>query len=433
LICASVAPRRFVFSYEMGWEVEKQPAWQRYKKVFSLYNALDNLDEAHGFGGFPGPGECANIGPSQRKTLYPELQRWFGIAPPAEEPNDRRPEAELLAYTPELGLKTSSRPVHALAWEIAKQHLQSARTALSGLDAAGKVSWLRREWAARLGDVEPNTAPKATQPRIQKLDTLEAQALTIEVEPGIAVPLLFLRPSPGTAKRGVVVAVSHGGKEGMWREHHEEIAALLAKGIAVCLPDVRGTGESAPDLRRGPSSTEVTLGATELMLGNSLLAGRLKDLRTVLAYLRARPDVDASRIALWGDSEAPVNAHAPVLDESPGWQIGPDLQHEADPLGGMLVLFGALYEGNVRAVATRKGLASLESILADPFAYVPAHVIVPDMLSAGDLSDIVASLPNVPMRLESPVDGRNIPVPQGATAGPSLVEWLAARLGQTAN
>ena len=37
LICAASAPRRLVFSYEMGWDVETVPAWHRYKKVFSLY------------------------------------------------------------------------------------------------------------------------------------------------------------------------------------------------------------------------------------------------------------------------------------------------------------------------------------------------------------------------------------------------------------
>jgi dienelactone hydrolase len=432
LICASVAPRRFVFAYEMGWDVEKQPVWQRYRKVFGLYNAQDNLDEAHGFGGFPGTGECANIGPSQRKTLYPELQRWFGIAPPAREPDDRRPEAELYAYSPELSAQAPSRPVHELARELGRERLAKARAALSGLDAAGRIAWLRRAWANRLGDVEPNRAPKASAPRIQRLDGMEAQAITLAVEPGIAVPMLFLKPATGTGKRGVVVALSHAGKSELWRRNHAEITALLRQGIAVCLPDLRGTGETAPDMRRGPSSAEVTEGATELMLGNSLLGARLKDVRTVLAYLRARPDVDGTRLALWGESEAEANPDKLLLDESPGWQIGPDVQHEADPLGGLLALFTALFEDKLRGIATRRMLSGFESILDDPFAYVPAHVIVPDMLSAGDISDISASLPAGSMRFETPVDARNRKVASTpARDEMTLTTWLAARLQPT--
>ena len=63
VICASVAPRRFVYSFEMGWKVEDMPAWARYEKIYGLYGAGDNLSEAHGFGPFPGPGESRISGP----------------------------------------------------------------------------------------------------------------------------------------------------------------------------------------------------------------------------------------------------------------------------------------------------------------------------------------------------------------------------------
>jgi cephalosporin-C deacetylase-like acetyl esterase len=449
LVCASVAPRRFVFSYEMGWDAEKQPIWQRYRKVFGLYNALDNLDEAQGFGGFPGPGECTNIGASQRKTLYPELERWFGIPAPAQEPDDRRPESELLSYDPQLALTAANRPVHELAHEIARPRLASARSALSSLDAPARLNWLRREWTRRLGDMEPNPAPAITTHAPRTLNGATVEAITVESEPGIAVPMLLLNPTTATARRGVVIALSHAGKEGMWRGHHAELMKLVQQGFAVCLPDVRGIGETSPDLRRGPSTTETSQAATELMLGSSLLGRRVKDLRSVIAYLRTRPAIDTSRIAIWGDSEAPLNPQRLLLDEAPGWQIGPDVQQTADPLGGLLALFTALYEPGVRAIATRRNLASIESLLADPFAYLPGHVIVPDMLSAGDLNDIAAALPAA-IWIESPIDARNraltatqlesdfaslnaaagsrIQVSGHAPAPNALTDWLIAQL-----
>ncbi|MBL8234157.1 MAG: acetylxylan esterase, partial [Bryobacterales bacterium] len=413
LICASVAPRKFIFSFEMGWEIEKQPVWQRYRKVFGLYGALDNLDEAHGFGGFPGPGECTNIGPAQRKTLYPELQRWFGIPAPAQEPDDRRPESELLAYDPQLALMAASRPVHALAREIARPRLEKARGALAALGAQGRLKWLREEWTRRLGDMEPNRALEVTAHSPRTVTGVTVEALTIQSEPGISVPMLLFKPNAAPGRAGVVIGLSHAGKEGMWRDHHEEVLSLLRQGYAVCLPDVRGTGETSPDMRRGPSTTETSQAGTELMLGSSLLGRRVKDVRTVMTYLRTRADIDSSRMAIWGDSDAALNPERIVLDESPGWQIGPDVQYEADPLGGMLALLTALFEPEVRAIATRRALASIESIYDDTFIYLPSHVIVPDMLSAGDLADIAAVLPAA-MWIESPVDARNRPLNDGA-------------------
>ena len=429
-ICASVAPRRFVFSYEMGWEVEKQPVWKRYRAIFGFYNALDNLDEAHGFGPFPGPGECVNIGQAQRKTLYPELERWFGISPPAREPDDRRPDSELLAYSPELARKVQSRPIAELALEIARVRLRTVRSTLAALEPAARLAWLRREWARRLGDVEPAPAARATAHGTRSIEGASVEAVALDAGEGIAIPLLLIKPAGGAARRGVVVALSHAGKEGLVRDRYADIAKLLRSGVTVCLPDVRGIGETAPDQRRGPSSAEVSQHATELMLGSSLLGRRVADVRTVLAYLRTRGDVDGGRIALWGDSEAPANPPRLLLDESPGWQVGPDVQHESDPLGGFLALLTALFENNVRAVATRGALASFESVFADAFPYVPGHVVVPDMLSAGDVPDVAAALSGTAVLLKSPVDGKNRTAPEAPDASPvvDLAGWLAQRL-----
>lgn len=411
VIAASVAPRHFIWSFEMGWEVEKQPAWQRFQKVFGFYGAVDRLDEAHGFGGFPGPGECANIGPSQRKTLYPELERWFGIGAPKEEPDDRRPESELTAYDPQLALRAANRPVHEIAAEIGRERLRKARAALAGLDQAGRRAWLQREWARRLGDVS--------------VGAWRVSGNVVESEAGIQVPFWLMKGEQGEGRRPVLIAVSHAGKEGVRRNHGAELGALVRLGVTVCLVDVRGTGETAVDRRRGPSSGEVALGATELMLGGSLLGGRIKDLRAVLAYLKTRPDVDVSRIVILGDSEASVHSQRLRLDESPGWQIGPDVQYEADPMGGLVALLTALYEPGVRAVAARRTLVSYESLLADTFAYVPAHVVVPDVLSAGDISDVIGALAAA-VRMEEPIDARNRFVSGGDVGG--LVEWLRAQL-----
>ena len=90
----------------------------------------------------------------------------------------------------------------------------------------------------------------------------------------------------------------------------------LIGGVAVCLPDVRGTGETSPGGARDRQTEATSLSATELMLGGTLLGARLRDLRAVLAYLRTRADVDFARVALWGDSFAPVNSVAVLVEAS---------------------------------------------------------------------------------------------------------------------
>jgi hypothetical protein len=359
--------------------------------VFALYGAPENLEETHGFGAFPGPGECNNIGPTQRRNMYPELNRWFGIPTPREEPEDRRPESELASLTPSVAAELHMRPIHELAGEVAAEKLRAAR-------------------------------------------------VTLEVEPGIVVPVLLLRPAESGGRRlPVVVAISQGGKERLLDAGGGDIETLLDGGAAVCLPDVRGTGETSPDPRRGLSGEEDSAAATEFMLGNTLLGARLKDLRTVIAWLHSRSDLDTRRLAIWGDTYAPANPARLLLDEMPGWQIGPVIQRQAEPLGGLLALLGALYEDDVRTVALKGGLVSYLSVLADNFAYVPNDVIVPGILEAGDLSDVAGALASRPLRLEGLVNGRNQAVPESdlrrefpgaASGGGGIPEWLLAQLGK---
>ena len=451
IISASVAPRHLFYANEMGWEHYKDdPAWQRDQKVFALYGAPDNLDKAYGFGDFPGPGECSNIGPSQRQTLYPALKRWFGIPIPASEPNDRRPESELASLTPAIARELKMAPVHELAFDLAVSKLNSTRAAMSRLDPDQRRVELRRKLAAKLGDIEPNRTPEAAVHWRRQLDGANIEAITLDIEPGIVVPLLVLRPSLASKPAlPAVVAVNEGGKERFLAQRSDQIKTVLKAGIAVCLVDVRGTGETTSEMRRGLNSEEESAAATEFMLGNTLLGARLKDLRTVLAYLWARPDVDARKLALWGDSFAPVNPPRFVLDELIGWQVGPEIEYQAEPLGGLLALLGGLYEDKVCAIAARRGLAAYSSVLEDQFAYVPNDIVVPGILDVADVADIAAALAPRPFLVENFVDGRNRVVEtrelrerfglvyhsyreapaqlrvRESSQEPSLVQWLA--------
>jgi dienelactone hydrolase len=417
-VCAMAAPRKLVFSYELGWNVEDLPAWARYKKVFELYHARDNLSEAHGFGPFPGPGECWNIGPAQRKSLYPTLERWFGIPIPfdgmqspiqtnlARLPGDRRPEAELAVLTPANAGDLHMRTVHELAREIGQVKVEAARSKLAGMDARSRQEWMRAELAKRLGDIEPNSNPQATVHWTQKLPDATVEGITIAVESDVVVPLLLFRPAIKVGRPSTVVAIAEGGKELFLLNRSQQIENLLKRGVAVCIPDVRGAGETSPDLRRDPENDENVQAVNEEMLGETLVGRRLKDLRSVLAYLGQRPDIDGTRLALWGESLMPLNGPL-VLDELPLWQVGPQIQQQGEPLGGLLAVLGALYSPNVRAVAVRNGLTGFASILDTAFDYVPADVTVPGFLEVGDLADVEAALSPTPMLLEDLIDAQD--------------------------
>jgi dienelactone hydrolase len=415
-ICASVAPRPFIFSFELSWPkgIEQEPAWKRYQKVFNLYGEPGNLDQVDGFGNFPGPGEVEDFGVNHRKKIYPILKRWLDIPIPPEEYHNPRPDADLMCMTPRVAAERRPKTASEIALGISDTRLAAARERSAALSASQRLQNLRAALRQKLGEIEPNANLPASVAWARPFSGFQVEAVTLDTDPGISIPLLLLKPRDSSGRFPVVLALAQDGKQAFLSQRNDELAAMIERGIAICLADVRGTGETARSTQRGPAS--MGLAATELMLGRTALGARLKDARSVLRYLRGRADLDPSRIALWGESFAALNEQPILLDQNPGQRPGPQTIHEADPKGSLLALFTALYDDEVLAVALRGGLISYRSVLQDRFCYVPLDVIVPGILENADLADVVAALAPRAVLLESLADGKDRTVATDAAA-----------------
>ena len=405
VIVASLAPRRLIYGHEFSWDRERDPVWRRLEKIFAWHGVPENLAFAHGHGRLSGrPPEashCNNLGPAQRKHIHAALEKWFGIR--AVEYSKPLPAEALTCFTPALRAALKPRPLHYSHQIRGALRASQFRARLKPLSPDERRALLRTEWAKLLGPVTPPASVTATAREPGKFGEARVERFTLAVEPGIFVPTMLLLPATKTAVRvPVVISLSQFGGTQFLHEHAAAITALLAGGVAVCLPDVRGTGETSPGGARDRQTEATSLSATELMLGGTLLGARLRDLRAVLAYLRTRADVDFARVALWGDSFAPVNPPG-FTDPLIGEGVPP---HQSEPLGGLLALFGALFEPDVKAVLARGLFAGFYSLLGDVFCYVPHDAVVPGALTAGDLNEVAAALAPRAVRLESLVDGR---------------------------
>ncbi len=418
VVVGAVAPRAVVYAHEFAWDREHDPAWKRLTRIYELHDAAPRLGAAFGKGTLFGKPEgtgCGNIGAFHRRTLAPFLKDRFGIIWPEKEIEQRRGEEELRCLTPVLRKEFKPRPVHELAGDIADAHLKAARAKLATMKPEQRTKHLRATWETILNTGTPSADPKRLHHADSKIGDVIVERSVLEVERGIVVPLLLLRPSKA-ARCPVVIGVSQHGKQQFLAARADDIAALLEAGIAVCLPDVRGTGETTAtgDKRGRPAGTlvemrrtsEGVLLANEVeMLGGTLVGERLRDLRSVMRYLRGRMDLDGKRLALWGVSLASVNR--------PGSLVVPfdaaKYPQQAEPLGGLLALLAALYE-NVEAVHISGGLLSYRSLLQSSWLHVPADAIVPGVLTVSDLSDVEESLPPRILFAGHRVDGLNIAI-----------------------
>jgi len=429
VITASAAPRGLIYSHEFAWDRARDPVWPRLEKVFSFYDARDRLAVAAGRGRLEGrPPEsthCNNVGVVHRRQLYPHLARWFDRQPPADEFQNRHDVDELLCITPAVAERLDPQPVYRLARKLADERIAGARKDTASVDFASRRTILRDGWSGLLGNITPATNPIVKAVEREETNGVAVERIVLEVEPGIVVPLVVMQARHERSDRlPVVIALADSGKQKFLAARPDAVSTWLEAGCAVCLPDVRGSGETSAGGSHGPRSVGTTLSCRDQVLGQTLLGSRLRDLRSVLLFLRSRGGLE-KEVSLWGDSLAALNP--PERSEVvPHGVDNPNAQ--AEPSAGLIVLLTALFEDNVNAVYARGTFASFRSLLDSQFLYVPHDSVVPGALTVGDVADIAAALVPRPLLVECPVDGLNRGVPLDTIAATFAPTSQAYRL-----
>lgn len=425
VITGSIAPRRLIYAHEFKWEPAIDPVWPRLQKIYGFY-AKDRLGFAHGAGTVresgPGNTHCTHIGAVHRKMIYPYLKEWFGMPIPEEYSNSRKPE-DLLCWTDEAKQELKPKKLHEV---LAKLADEDPETAVPAELTPELIAHMRREALRVLGDIEPKGHPKlvaggrtATGEQVpEEIPDGKLFRYALEVEPGIIVPFLLMAPSKATGKPPIVVMVAQGGKEAFLKQRGDAIAVFLKKGVAVCLVDVRGTGETKPGSSAERGSNRTSISQTELILGRTVLGNQLRDLRSVIHWLKARDDLAGHRLGMWGDSFAAAN---PVA-RNPAVPLDADLPKVAEPGGAMLAGLVGFHEGGVKVLYSR-GEFRLRSALDSPYLYVP-HDAIPPRGLIGHLEIAEARF----ARLEGQTDARNRL--KGAEAKPAaeVAAWMAEEL-----
>ena len=143
---------------------------------------------------------------------------------------------------------------------------------------------------------------------------------------------------------------------------------------------------------------------------------RLRDLLSLVEWLRTLDQVDGERIAVWGDSFAPVNPPGRNVAVPLGTGDEPD---HSEPLGAALSLLAALFDSQIKAVLARGGLVSMRSVLDSQFVHLPHDFVIPGALTAGDLPDVAAALGWASVRIDGLVDGTN----RRASSELVRIEW----------
>jgi hypothetical protein len=272
----------------------------------------------------------------------------------------------------QLATSSGSRTVRAINADEARA-LAATRPAL---DDAGV--------RALLGDVSARPALRIVERR-GRAETGEGERLLIETEPGVRLQGWLRRPAVATGPAVLLVDERGATLRGA------TLDTLVASGHTVLALDIRGTGVLAPRTGASGYSGAYQFAARAWLLGTSVVAWQVRDVRAGLDVLRVEAPA-RQRILHAAGQTVPAALFAAQSDR-------PD------------------------AVVLEEGLVSyLDLATADVHDRATLSV-VPGVLRVTDLPELMERLAPVPVRLLHPRSAAGTPVRVGemkARAGREL-------------
>jgi hypothetical protein len=329
----------------------------------------------------------------RRLAAYRWLGKWF------KGQEDDTPEVPVApASEEELRCTDSGQVTVSLGGEtvfsLNQKRYAAIKPARPPLTAPQAVAAFRKEIRGNVQQLAGYThvaAPLGVKPFgvIQK-DGYRIEKLTYESEPGIIIPSLLFVPENGEGRKPGVLYVSSKGKA----NSGGEIEALVKNGVVVLAIDARGWGETSrkTNWEEGGWDTWNALfpnydnAMIALLLGKSLVAMRGEDIEKGLDLLANRPEVDAEKIYGMGVGAATI----PLLHR-------------------------AVLDARIKKVVLEEGLVSYESVEKYRIQRGIIENVIPGVLKAYDLPDLVAALAPRPTWI---VDARD---PLGYRVGVTMV------------
>ncbi|MGH9469254.1 MAG: alpha/beta hydrolase family protein [Terriglobia bacterium] len=245
-----------------------------------------------------------------RRETYGWFNRWLGdeSSGTEEKPFDASPPGALnCTSTGQVLTSLGGRSVLELTAERARALVAPSPFLEAGAQALQAQQRVRSSLEKLLG-LPPTRAPLRARTRSKgNQDNLSIEEIEFHSEEEVRVPGWFLKPVRASERVPAILCLQERGKDQVAADETNELRALVRKGFALFVADLRGSGDTAPCFpvaapRNFPSGDWMirNYSYAGLAIGKPVLGQRVWDFLRCLDYLAARPDVDASRIYVAG-------------------------------------------------------------------------------------------------------------------------------------
>ena len=206
------------------------------------------------------------------------------------------------------------------------------------------------------------------------------EKIIYEPEPGITVPALLFLPERGEAQKPAVVYVNDEGKSAGWGTDGD-IERFIKRGFIVLAIDARGWGETQAVQNPDEDTETYRLfgdypnAMRAFLVGKTLVGMRAADISCAVDLLAARSEVDRQKIY--------------------GYGVG---------VGAVALLHEAVLDSRLAGVELDRMLVSYHSVVTHRLHHDIYESVIPGVLKAYDLPDLVAAIAPRPVWLVDAVD-----------------------------
>ncbi|MEX2565148.1 MAG: prolyl oligopeptidase family serine peptidase, partial [Cyclobacteriaceae bacterium] len=185
-----------------------------------------------------------------------------------------------------------------------------------------------------------------------KLEDMTLRKFTMVPESGIIIPGFILSSDENMEGKEVILYVHEEGKSKIL-EDMNLVEALLEKGYVLCGVDLRGIGETGPDMANK---------FWDFLLGKPIFGQRVKDILTLTDWLKSS-EIKAQEIIYWGTG-----------------------------MGSLYGAFAGIMDENISYFLLEEPLISFESIVEVETPQYQHEIILPGILTYFDLPQIYQAL-----------------------------------------
>jgi len=134
-------------------------------------------------------------------------------------------------------------------------------------------------------------------------DDITIQPFVLKPETGIVLPGIILESTESNPNQDVILYISHNGKSDILKDM-DMVGEMLKEGYRVCAVDLRGIGETSPDMKNR---------LWDFLAGKPIFGQRVRDILATVKWLK-ESEIGAQNIKFWGTGTAALyGAFAGVL------------------------------------------------------------------------------------------------------------------------